>query len=105
MKIKWKQVTGCQQEQPKAVDTVSSPDTVYLRRNIKSCKIKMGDATIDGYTYEEAQLTIDEYEEYKASMDNPAVQEVIEKVATLEESVALILEMMMGGGLNDGEMV
>lgn len=64
MQITWKKVVGTQQEKPLEVDTISSPSTVYLRKNIIQAEQKSGDATISVWEYEEAQLTPEEYKEY-----------------------------------------
>lgn len=69
MKITWRTVTGTQEEMPLEVDKTSSPDTVYLRKNVKKTTIELGENSIEGYTYEEAQLTLDEYEQYQKEQD------------------------------------
>lgn len=68
MKITWRTVTGTQAEAPKKVDCTSSPDTVYLRRGIKKTTIKMDAGNVEGYTYEEAELTAEEYQQYTEEM-------------------------------------
>lgn len=64
MEITWKKVTGCQPQKPLEVDTVSSPTTVYLRKNINQTEISSEEGSGRMWEYEEAQLTKEEYEEY-----------------------------------------
>lgn len=64
MEITWKKVTGCQPQKPLEVDAVSSPTTVYLRKNINQTEISSEEGSGRMWEYEEAQLTKEEYEEY-----------------------------------------
>ena len=64
MEITWKKVTGCQPQRPLEVDAVSSPTTVYLRKNINQTEISSEEGSGRMWEYEEAQLTKEEYEEY-----------------------------------------
>lgn len=68
MQIEWKEVRGTQAERPEAVDTISSPSTVYLRRNIQEETVEAASMesteTITVWVYQEAALTHEEYEEY-----------------------------------------
>nr|DAS29483.1 MAG TPA: hypothetical protein [Caudoviricetes sp.] len=64
MEITWKKVTGCQPQKPLEVDAVSSPTTVYLRKNINQTEISFEEGSGRMWEYEEAQLTKEEYEEY-----------------------------------------
>ncbi len=65
MQIEWKKITGTQAERPAELDTTSSPNTVYLRKNIEEVEIESGGSKITAWSYDEAQLTIAEYEQYK----------------------------------------
>lgn len=64
MEITWKKVTGCQPQKPPEIDTISSPTTVYLRKNINQTEISSEEGSGRMWEYEEAQLTKEEYEEY-----------------------------------------
>lgn len=64
MEITWKKVTGCQPQKPMEVDAVSSPTTVYLRKNINQTEISSEEGSGRMWEYEEAQLTKEGYEEY-----------------------------------------
>lgn len=100
MKITWRTVTGTQAKIPEKVDLTSSPDTVYLRKGIKKTTIKMESGDIEGYTYEEAALTIEEYEQYlseKAELESEAfkIQEanseaIMEALTELYEKISTI---------------
>ena len=65
-------VNGTQEEKPLEVDTVSSPSTVYLRKNIQ--KVKQfgleGDANYkpEHWQYEECAMTTGEYFNYQMAM-------------------------------------
>lgn len=75
MQIIYKNVVGTQAEAPAKVDTTSSPDVVYLRKNIKKTTIKMGEQSVEGYSYEEAELSHEQYQRYlaeQAEMDTEA---------------------------------
>lgn len=93
MRITWKQVTGSQQSKPSEIDTISSPSTVYLRRNIEKTEITNDDETISVWKYDEAQLTREEYEGYlKVSQifQTPEMERMKEKLATQELSIAAL---------------
>ena len=58
----WKQTFGTQTEEPQALDFDTSPSRVYQRRNIE--RVTREDAsggTVEGYQYEERELTPEEY--------------------------------------------
>ena len=71
---------GSQTIEPLAIDTTSSKSVVYLRRNIEQItrKDEQSGATIKLWAYEEAQLTLPEYEVYKTE----AAAELAAKVAS-----------------------
>ena len=64
--MNWTEHDGYQSEMPLEVDTTSSPTTVYLRRNIEEVtETDEQGVAVTHWHYEEAELTTDEYEEYK----------------------------------------
>lgn len=93
MKITWRTVTGTQAEAPLEVDEISSPDTVYLRKDIKRTTIKMESGTIEGYSYQEAELTLEEYEQYKVEMEQLETEAFKTQTANNEAIMEAIAEM------------
>ena len=89
MLIKYFEVDGYMPEKPEAVDHLSSKHFVYLRKNIEEVPNEDGKGT--HWRYEEAQLTIEEYQEYIAMMQSPDHQAVMQKQNDLE---LLMYEMM-----------
>ena len=60
----WKLQRGTQMEHPKEVDRISSPTTVYLRRNIQQVAIPVSEGseeTIMEWQYEEKEMSVEEY--------------------------------------------
>lgn len=49
---------------PDLVDTTSSSETVYLRKNVIKKEISIEDRVSEIYEYDEAKLTKEEYKEY-----------------------------------------
>ena len=71
-------------EKPAEIDRVSSPTTVYLRRNIKEVELKQENTeeVVKTWQYEEAEMTTEEYE------NMTLMQKVItENTAGIVESV------------------
>jgi hypothetical protein len=62
MNIIYKHIEGSQSERPLEVDTISSKSVVYLRKNIERVE-KEDEQGIkyEVWSYDEAQLTPDEY--------------------------------------------
>ena len=59
----WKKVQGSQETQPAKLDTTSSPDVVYIRKNIERITItdEIEGITSELWQYDELILTRDEY--------------------------------------------
>lgn len=55
-----------------------SPSSVYLRKNIKKEVEKVDDDLVTYYTYDEAVLTHEEYEEYCSLLNDPGIQKLEE---------------------------
>lgn len=93
VKITYKQVEGFMEEMPLEIDTMSSKDVVYLRKNIKKVPNK---DNIDGkivetkgthWLCEEAILTRKEYEIYKEDL----VLEMQESIKASNELIGILL--------------
>ena len=93
MQITWKEVTGTQPNQPAELDATSSPSTVYLRRNIRQTEITSGEETIQVWKYEEAQLSKEEYEEYKELsqiFNTPEMEQMKQRLEVQEQIIAAL---------------
>lgn len=65
MEIRWKTVTGSQEERPLVIDKTSSGKYVYLRRNIERItKEESQGNQVQLWQYEEAAIPQDEYAPY-----------------------------------------
>lgn len=98
MQITWNSVTGTQSEMPAELDTTSSKDTVYLRKNIKATTIISGESEIEGFTYDEAQLSLEEYEQYKEEqkeLESEAFKAQQTNDEVIMEALADIYTMLM----------
>lgn len=98
MELIYKTVRGSQQERPAERDLTSSPDKVYLRRNIERITEtdSMGSGPIQLWQYDEAILTPEEYQEYKAEIENAGQQQIMEKLQTTatDDSQLIIMEAL-----------
>lgn len=98
LQINWKTVTGTQERRPELEDTASSPTTVYLRKNVRRT-LEQGQNAEAHYVwqYEEAALSLEEYEEYKelvAQIETPAIQHLQEQNGILMAALADMYEKM-----------
>lgn len=57
---------GTQEQQPREIDTVSSEDVVYVRKNIQKVNKTTEGEEIGVWSYDEAELNHDEYVEFLA---------------------------------------
>lgn len=93
MEITWKKVTGCQPQKPLEVDAVSSPTTVYLRKNINQTEISSEEGSGRMWEYEEAQLTKEEYEEYLEMaqiFSTPEMEQMKQRLEVQEQIIAAL---------------
>lgn len=80
---------------PLELDEVSSKKVVYIRKNIsETIKNSEDDSSFKMYTYEEAKLTKEEYEQYlkelTASETLKEVEKIKEENNTLSEQIELL---------------
>lgn len=96
VKLIWKHVVGNQEKKPALTDSVSSPTTVYIRKNVKRVLITQQDgSSAYAWQYEEAALTLAEYAEYEelvAQIETPAIQALQEQNSILQAALADIYE-------------
>ncbi|MEG1584317.1 MAG: hypothetical protein RR361_04635 [Anaerovorax sp.] len=83
---------------PKALDTTSSPYTVYERRNITEDVIEQrapNDTvkTLKCYRYDEREMSMDEYERQQAELDAPTTQMIMQTLSEID----LKIEMQNAG--------
>ncbi len=72
---------------PSETDSISSPDGIFIRKNIEAVEAKTEDGLkIVKYVYDEAFLTTDEYEAFKAVQYKDAVSEAVNSVALRRET-------------------
>ena len=67
-------------EFPKTLDMTSAPGKVFIRRNIT--EIKKDEITY--YEYEEAKLTVEEYEEYEAEISGPFITTIMQALSEVQ---------------------
>lgn len=96
--MEYKTVRGSQQEKPPELDLTSSPDRVYLRRNVERITETdpMTGTAIPLWQYEEAVLTLEEYQVYKAETENAGQQQIMEKLQTTatDDNQLIIMEAL-----------
>lgn len=93
--LTWKKARGTQTEKPQNIDETSSKSVVYLRRNIERKTMYEETDAIKVWEYEEAQLTPDEYIEYRAALaelESPAIQQLRNDNEALSLALADIYE-------------
>lgn len=85
----WKEVHDSRAEQPAALDTSSSPTTVYERRNVRqeTREVTMGEETqeVTEWVYEQRELSTAEY----AEMTSPATKAIMQAISDVELKVAM----------------
>ena|GEM_PF-3452916 len=97
VQINWQNVTGTQETEPQAVDKTSSPSCIYLRKDITKVETTSGTQTVTMWSYKEAALTAEEYEEYEqelAELESPAIEALRQENTQLMDSIADIYEQL-----------
>lgn len=93
----WKKITGTQPEAPAEVDAVSSPTTVYLRKNIKQItQTNENGESVQMWEYDEREMSVAEYSDMLASLETPATKMIMQSLSALElsmEEIALGMEV------------
>lgn len=99
MQLNWRTVEGTQAEQPKTIDTASSPYCVYIRKDIKQVeKTDANENTVKMWRYQEAILTIPEYLQYQqelAECETLSQKELLESNLVLMGAVAESFEQQL----------
>lgn len=90
MKLDWRIVRGSQEEQPAAIDTTSSADVVYIRKDIERINVPgMDGQTVEMWQYNEAVLTVAEYDEFNMVKEAVAIAQG-EKTDSTENQAAIM---------------
>lgn len=58
--------------------------TVYLRKDVKELSKYDNGNIVSIWVYEEAQLSMQEYEEYLADMETPSVQSIMQHISDIQ---------------------
>lgn len=81
-------VFGNQTQQPQALDTTSSPCTVYERRNIRRDTIEHAQGedivTVEGWRYDERAWPREQYEALQLALNGPQTEVLMQKQADQE---------------------
>ena len=78
------------EEQPKTTDLTTSPTTVYERRNIKRIERQdENEEKVSLWEYEEREMTRKEYEDMQNALETPAMQTIMQAIASLELTVEM----------------
>lgn len=88
----WKKIFGTEQEMPTQLDMVSSPTTIYQRRNIERVERILEDGTkVSGWQREERELTIEEYETMMLMKEivNDNKEEIVNSVTEFQKNVTI----------------
>lgn len=97
MNIVYKYHEGSQSTKPLSIDTNSSKTVVYLRRNVEQITKTdpMSEEEITLWSYEEAVLTLDEYEQYKSEAAALLTAKVTDDNISLMEAIVESYEQSM----------
>lgn len=85
--VKYKQVEGFQESRPLELDFVSSKGYVYLRKDIKEVpNVDMEGNPMEGthWSYKELLLTVEEYQEYLAELENPMLSTIMQTLTSIQ---------------------
>lgn len=94
-RVNYKKVESSQTERPIEIDRISSPNVVYLRKNIK--KIQRAESKEDDsllpvelWEYEECELPVDVYEEMQRSLELLSTQTIMQNLSEVDMKVELL---------------
>jgi hypothetical protein len=95
MKIEYKHREGSQPTQPLMVDTTSSKAVIYLRKNIERTTRTdaMTGETVELWEYDEAILSLVEYEQYKSEVGVEVMAQMSADNLDMMDAIATAYEM------------
>lgn len=88
--LTWNHVKGSQEMEPKLLEITTN--TVYLRKNVTRITEEPKndeDSSVELWQYEECQLTIAEYEEYMANMQNPSTVQIMQQMSEMQSNMEM----------------
>lgn len=87
IRVKFNQVEGFQETKPLELDFISSKGNVYIRKDIIQVPNKDengNDLEEMHWSYKEALLTIEEYQEYLAEIENPMLSTIMQTLTDIQ---------------------
>jgi len=94
MNLVFKHCEGTQAEKPNEIDYLSSPNTVYIRKNIERVEKTTYGTTITVWEYDEAQCTKIEWIDTLTQMLQQNATDIDEAEHELADSVLMFVEMI-----------
>lgn len=87
----WKESETAQEEKPLEIDATQSPTTVYERKNFTQIQRKQQDGTTQEiWTYEEREMTVEEYEKMKTDLETPATILIMQTLSAMDLKIEMI---------------
>lgn len=87
----WKESETAQEEKPLEIDDTQSPTTVYERRNFAQIQREQQDGTTQEiWTYEEREMTVEEYEKMKTDLETPATILIMQTLSAMDLKIEMI---------------
>lgn len=108
--MEWLKREGTQLERPEDIDAISSPTTIYHRRNQKQSEEQDEDGQkIIKWIYEEAEQSREEYERQQNDLSSPLAKEIMQanneliaKNELLQIQVEILLDLLTNTGGTEG---
>ena len=93
--MNYKKVESSQTERPIEIDKISSPNVVYIRRNIKQVqKAESHDGgsllPVELWEYEECELPVNVYEEMQRSLELLSTQTIMQNISEVDMKIEFI---------------
>lgn len=102
--MEWYSAESTAEEKPKELDITSSPETVYMRRNITQQPVidEEGEEVGKKWVYKECTQNKAEYEQQQATLTSPVTTMIMQEIASLQLAQAetqITLELMGAEGV------
>ena len=81
MELKWEKAEST--EYPNELDTSTSPNTIYVRRNIREVERESESGTVLFYEYEEAKMTPAEFTVYASQINSENILAIMEALTEI----------------------
>ena len=90
---KWKTVQDSRKERPEEIDTTSSSNVVYERRNIRRETVAVAngetETTMEQWIYEQSTWLREDYMRMQQELDSPATRAIMQSISDLQLEVAM----------------